>query len=216
MCALLFVTCELRARRHVRLEITIRNRLLESSVSTRLVTIYICASPPGGARVTVAPRGSADGFRAFPVPGRDLTRFRAPAMAPARRAVGSGCLERARHRRSLPRRQYRIAVDRGGRPGPPRSLRREIHARDLYRDNGPQHSQSENRTSHDLSCLVLATSHSHAHVSRANTTARRESPQPMPRGSSMPRTESARVHMQGAGRVRRCSLVAPRAPLILT
>lgn len=146
--------------------------------------------------------------------GRDLTRFRAPAMAPARRAVGSGCLERARHRRSLPRRQYRIAVDRGSRPGPPRSLRREIHARDLYRDNGPQHSQSENHTSHDLSCLVLATSHSHAHVSRANTTARRESPQPMPRGSSMPRTESARVHMQGAGRVRRCSLFAPRAPLI--
>jgi hypothetical protein len=88
------------------------------------------------------------------------------------------------------------------------------YTRDLYRDNGPQHSQSENHTSHDLSCLVLATSHSHAHVSRANTTARRESPQPMPRGSSMPRTESARVHMQGAGRVRRCSLFAPRAPLI--
>jgi hypothetical protein len=105
-------------------------------------------------------------------------------------------------------------LNRGRPPWRRRGRSDARYTRDLYRDNGPQHSQSENHTSHDLSCLVLATSHSHAHVSRANTTARRESPQPMPRGSSMPRTESARVHMQGAGRVRRCSLFAPRAPLI--
>lgn len=49
---------------------------------------------------------------------------------------------------------------------------------------------------------------------RVNMTARRESPQPMPCGSSMPRTESARVHKQGGCWVRKCSLFAPRAPLI--
>ena len=101
LCALLFVTCELRARRHVRLEITIRNTGCWSlqSLHVSCYDIYFRLS----ARVTVAP--PVRWIRAFRT-GFNAVGFRAPAMAPARRAVGSGCLERARHRRSLPRRQY--------------------------------------------------------------------------------------------------------------
>jgi hypothetical protein len=106
----------------------------------------------------------------------------------------------------------------GGLPTTESCITSEIHA---TRITDRTHSLSDGshtstRPTTWYFARYVATSHSHAHVSRVNTTARRESPQPMPCGSSMPRTESARVHMQGAGRVRRCSLVAPRAPLILT